>query len=63
MAGGRAVDDEETASERPVVETGGRDVVGSPKTVIAKSGNYKVNSDKDIPVELVRTLLLLMLGF
>jgi len=42
LAGGAAVEEDETARERPVVETGGRDVVESPKVAIAESGNRKI---------------------
>lgn len=43
FAGGAAVE-EETASERPVAEMGGRDVVESPKTATAGSVNRKVKN-------------------
>jgi len=40
------VEEDETASERPVVETGGRDVVESPKAAIAELGNCKVKKGR-----------------
>lgn len=39
LAGGAAVEEDEMTSELSVVETGGGDTVGSPKTAIAKLGH------------------------
>ena len=40
------MEEDETARERPVVETGGRDVVESSKVTIAQLGKRKVEKQR-----------------